>query len=140
MGRVINTNAPAKRRSYLMRTIAEIIRRLGQRQGDIDDEAKDMFAGIVLSLREIDDGIIESIEAWEKRGYWKKADKFQQEWAWTGNLAARVEKMLRNNDWDALPDVMMKLFPHFSDIEINKMMRDPSEWAGSYAKLMETSN
>lgn len=139
MGRVINTNSPAKRRSHLMRTIAEILRRLGQRQGEIDDEVRDMVAMIVFCLREIDDGIIESIQAWEKRGYWKKADKFQQEWMWTGNMAAKVEKMLRDEAWDTLPDVMMKLFPHFSSIVINKMMRNPSEWEGCYAKLIEKS-
>jgi hypothetical protein len=139
MGRVINTNTPGKRRSHLMRTIAEILRRLGQRQGEIDDEVRDMVAMIVFCLREIDDGIIESIQAWEKRGYWKKADKFQQEWLWTGNMAAKVEKMLRNDNWDELPEVMMKLFPHFSSIEINKMMRDPSEWTGCYEKLLENT-
>ena len=139
MGRVINTNAPAKRRSHLMRTIAEILRRLGQRQGEIDDEVRDMVAMMVFCLREIDDGIIESIQAWEKRGYWKKADKFQQEWMWTGNMAARIEKLLRNDDWDSLPDVMIKLFPHFSSIAVNKMTRKPSEWEGCYDKLMEKS-
>jgi hypothetical protein len=139
MGRVINTNAPAKRRSHLMRTIAEIIRRLGQHQGEINDEVRDMVAMIVLCLREIDDGIVESIQAWEKRGYWQKADKFQQEWLWTGNMAAKVEKMLRTDDWDSMPEVMMKLFPHFSSIEINKMTRDPGEWAGCYQKLLDSA-
>ena len=139
MGRVINTNAPGKRRNQLMRLIAEIIRRLGQHQGDITDDVRDMVAAIVLSLREIDDGIIESIEAWEKRGYWQKADKFQQEWLWTGNNAARLEKMLREENWAALPDNMMKLFPHFSDIEVTKMTRPSSDWDGAYKKLMEKS-
>jgi hypothetical protein len=137
MGRVINTNAPGKRRNHLMRTIAELIRRLGQRQGDIDTEVRDMVATIILSLREIDDGIVESIEAWEKRGYWQKADKFQQEWLWTGNMAAKLDKMLRAENWDVLPEVMMQLFPHFSDIEVSKMMRQPADWEGNYDKLME---
>ena len=128
MGRVINTNSPGKRRNHLMRTVAEIIRRLGQHQGEIDDDVRDMVAMVVFCLREIDDGIIESIQAWEKRGYWKKADKFQQEWMWSSNMAAKVEKMLRADNWDELPEIMMKLFPHFSNIEINKMTRKPSDW------------
>jgi hypothetical protein len=139
MGRVINTNAPAKRRSHLMRTIAEIIRRLGQHQGEINDEVRDMVAMIVLCLREIDDGIVESIQAWEKRGYWQKADKFQQEWLWTGNMASKIEKMLRTDDWDSLPEVMMKLFPHFSSIVVNKLTRNPDEWEGCYDRLMQKS-
>ncbi|MDQ7025963.1 MAG: hypothetical protein Q9P44_10440 [Anaerolineae bacterium] len=137
MGRVINPNSPGKRRGHLMRTIAEIIRRLGQHQGDIDDDVRDMVAMTIFCLREIDDGIIETIQAWEKRGYWTKADKFQQEWMWTGNMAAKIEKMLRAENWDELPDIMMKLFPHFSNIVINKMTRNPSDWEGCYDKLME---
>ena len=40
MGRVINTNSPGKRRSFHMRTIAEILRRLTQKP-DVDDEVRD---------------------------------------------------------------------------------------------------
>ncbi len=136
MGRVINTNSPGKRRNYAMRTIAEMLRRLGQKQGDVDAEAKDMLATVCYCLREIDEGVIESIEAWEKRGYWKKADKFQLEWMWTGDMAKRIQKLLIDENWDALPEVMMKLFPHFADIEINKMMRNASVWEGRYDQLM----
>lgn len=135
MGRVINTNSPGKRRNYAMRTIAEILRRLGQRQGNVDDEVKDMVAMVVFSLRAIDSGVIESIEAWEKRGYWKKADKFQTEWMWTGTMAKRFETILRESNWEQLPDMMMKLFPYFADIEINKMTRKPSIWEGAYDEL-----
>ena len=31
----------------------------------------------------------------------------------------------------------MRLFPHFSDIQINKMTRDPKEWQGAYHKLIQ---
>lgn len=137
MGRVINTNSPGKRRNYAMRTIAEILRLLGQRQGIIDDEVKDMVAMIIFSLREIDSGVLESIEAWEKRGYWKKADKFQTEWMWAGQMAKRIEAMLREDNWEQLPDVMVKLIPHFSDIEINKMTRKPALWQGAYEELRQ---
>ena len=137
MGRVINTNNPGKRRNAAMRTIAEILRRLGQQGGDINDEVRDMVANIVFCLRDIDKSIIETIQAWEKRGYWQKADKFQQQWMWADVFAKRLEKMLKEDNWTALPENMMKLFPHFSDIEINKMTRKASEWEGAYDKLME---
>jgi hypothetical protein len=136
MGRVINTNSPGKRRNYAMRTIAEMMRRLGQKQGEVDAEAKDMIATVYYCLKEIDEGVIESIEAWEKRGYWKKADKFQLEWMWSGDMAKRLHKLISEEDWDALPDVMMKLFPHFSNIEINKMMRNSSIWEGRYDQFV----
>src|SRR5687768_14532317 len=111
-----------------MRTIAELLRRLGQQGGDINDDVRDMVAMIVLCLREVDDTIVETIEAWEKRGYWQKADKFQVEWMWAEAAAKRLEKILKENNWPALPEAMLKMLPKVADIEINKMMRDPSDW------------
>jgi len=136
VGRVINTNNPGKRRNSFMRTSAEILRRLSQ-QKQINEDTKDMVAMLVYCLRGIDDTVEESIRAWEKRGYWKKADDFQQKWWWASLMATAVEKLIRNDDWDSLPDMMAKLFPHFSDIKINKMTRNPKDWEGAYRKLLE---
>ncbi|MGJ3238890.1 MAG: hypothetical protein ACFE0Q_09325 [Anaerolineae bacterium] len=137
MGRVINNNTPGKQRNAMMRTIAEILRRLGQRNGEINDDVRDMTAMIVFCLREIDDSIIETIKAWEKRGYWQKADKFQLEWMWSEQYAKQLDKLIREEQWEQLPEIMMKLFPHFADIEVKKMTRDPSEWEGAHEKLLE---
>lgn len=137
MGRVINTNNPGKRRSAALRTIAELLRRLGQQGGEINDEVRDMVALIFISLREIDETIIETIEAWEKRGYWQKADKFQVEWMWAEASAKRLEKLFKEDAWANLPEIMLKMLPHVADIEINKMMRNPSDWDGAYERLMK---
>lgn len=136
MGRVINNNTPGKRRNAMMRTIAEILRRLGQHNGDISDDVRDMTAMIVFCLREIDDSIIDTIKAWEKRGYWQKADKFQLAWMWSEQYAKKLETLIHDEDWTQLPDIMMKLFPHFASIEINKMTRNPKDWEGTYDRLM----
>lgn len=138
MGRVINNNTPGKKRSAMMRTIAEILRRLGQQSGEINDDVRDMTAMIVFCLHEIDESIIDTIKAWEKRGYWQKADKFQLEWMWSEQYALKLEKLIRDEDWNILPEVMMKLFPHFARIEINKMTRNPEDWDGAYERLIET--
>lgn len=121
----------------MMRTIAEILRRLGQQNGEINDDVRDMTAMIVFCLREIDESIIDTIKAWEKRGYWQKADKFQLEWMWSGQYAVKLEKLIREDNWANFPDTMMKLFPHFTSIEINKMTRNPDTWAGAYERLIE---
>lgn len=136
MGRVINTNNPGKRRNSFMRTSAEILRRLSQ-QKEVDEDTKDMIAMLVYCMRGIDGTVEESIRAWEKRGYWKKADDFQQKWWWASLMASSLEKLVRSDKWDDLPDVMIKLFPHVSDIQINKMTRNPKDWEGAYRKFME---
>ena len=136
MTRVINTNSPGKRRNAHLRTIAEILRRLSQ-QREVNDDTKDMVAMLVYSLRGIDVTIEESIRAWEKRGYWKKADDFQQKWWWSSLLALSIEDLVKNDDWDLLPETMMQLFPHISDIRVNKLTRNPEDWRGVWQKLSQ---
>lgn len=139
MSRVINTNSPGKRRNHHMRTIAELLRRLGQKQG-VDDEAKDMVATIVFALRDINATVIESVEAWEKRNYYKKADDFQEKWWWASRLLPQIEKAVREETWDELPTLMTKLFPYFADIEVNKMMRKDDTWNGAYDELLNEAS
>ena len=136
MARVINTNSPGKRRNAHMRTIAEILRHLSQ-QREYNQQTKDMVAMLVFCLRGIDQTVEESIRAWEKRGYWKKADDFQQKWWWSSLMADAIEKLLRDANWDEIPETMIKLYPHFANIQINRMTRDPADWDGAYIRLMD---
>lgn len=139
MGRVVNVNNPAKQRNQLMRTAAELLRHLSQKQ-KLDDEAMDMAALLVYCLREIDDGIEASAQAWEKRDYWIKAEQLRQRWVWTGNASARLENLIRSEAWERLPAVLVELFPHFSDIKITKFTRNASEWQGAYERLRDEFN
>ncbi len=136
MARVINTNSPGKRRNAHMRTIAEILRHLSQKR-EVNQQTKDMVAMLVFCLRGVDATVEESISAWEKRGYWKKADDFQQKWWWSSLMADAIEKLLRDGNWDQIPEIMIKLYPHFADIQVNRMTRDPADWDGAYLKLMD---
>lgn len=136
MSRVINTDSPGKRRNYHMRTCAEIIRRLSQKNA-VDKDSKNMLAHLVFSLREIDAGIDESARAWEKRDYWIKAEEFRERWRWAGLCAGQLTEMIFEERWDDLPMMMMKLVPHFSDIKVNKLTRGEILWSNSYETLLE---
>ena len=135
MSRVINTNNPGKIRNRNRRTIAELLRRLSQKQV-IDGEARDMLATIVFELNEIWTGVEQTAQAWEKRDYWMKADRFMREWEWTREMAANMDDVLRHEAWDLVPELMAGCFPHFSEIEIKKMTRKPITWQGAYNRLM----
>jgi hypothetical protein len=136
MSRVINPDNPGKKRNALMRTTAELLRRLSQKP-TIDDEAKDMLAAVVFSLREIDEGIEDSSKAWEKRDYWMKAEEFRQRWAWAGKSADELKDLIFSENWAALPTQMVKLLPYFADIKITKYTRDQSSWMNAYDRLAE---
>lgn len=136
MGRVIHTDSPGKRRNQLMRTCAELLRRLSQK-GGIDLESKNMLAMIVLCLREIADGIDESTRAWEERDYWVKAEEFRHKWRWTHELSSELRQLVLEERWDDVPNMMMRLFPYFSDIKVQKFTRSKSLWQGAYKRLLE---
>jgi len=135
MSRVVNTNSPSKRRNYHMRSCAELLRHLSQKP-EFDDEACDMLAALAHGLHEIEAGLDEATEAWEKRDYWLKVEQFRQKWAWAGLSAAELDDVLRRKDWSALPAHLVKLLPYFADITITKMMRSPDLWQGKYAEFL----
>jgi hypothetical protein len=138
MSRVVNPDSVGKQRNQLMRTSAELIRRLSQKPA-IDDEAKDMAAALVMCFKEIEDGIEEAMLAWEKRNYWNKVEEFRAQWTWVGAAAARLENLIRTEAWDQLPQQLMKLFSHFSDITINRFTREADAWQGAYEKLIKST-
>jgi hypothetical protein len=138
MSRIININNPSKVRNQNQRTIAEILRRIGAKS-TIDDETKDMVSTIVFLLREIFAGVESSIEAWEKKGYWMKADRYLRHWEWTAEVAANLEDVIRNKAWDLLPRVLADLLPFISDVQIKTFTRDKSIWQGNYKLLLSKS-
>lgn len=135
MSRVINTDSSGKRRTQLMRTAAEILRRLSQKT-EIDAEAKDMVAALVFIFREIEEGIETSAAAWEKRDYWMKADELRTRWDWVSRMKDQLQTIAFNENWDQLPPIFVKLLPYVSDIKITKMTRKEDLWMGNYARLM----
>ncbi len=135
MGRVINTDSTGKQRNNLMRTCAELVRRISQKP-TLDDESKDMLALMVYCLREIEAGIDTSAAAWEKRDYWTKADELRTRWSWTGAAADELQALIFDERWDDLPTLLVKLFPRFSDIKITKLTRKETLWQGSYLRLL----
>lgn len=135
MSRVINIDNPTKKRNKNRRTIAELLRRLSQKP-EVDHEVKDMASTIVYALREIADGVEQTVVAWEKRNYWLKAERFVRQWEWTKEAAANLEDVIRNDAWDLLPELLADLFPRFSDIQIKTMTRKPDTWLGAYERLM----
>ena len=132
---MINPNSPGKARNQHMRTLAEILRRMAEKR-TVDDEVKDMAAAMVFIFRDIDDQVNATTEAWEKRNYWVKADRFRLEWEWAAQAAADVEDVIRHEAWDLIPRLAMDLFPHFASIRIKRLTRDPKLWRGAYAQLM----
>jgi hypothetical protein len=136
MSRIITTEGPGKVRSQHRRTIAEALRRLSMKQR-MDDEVKDLAALIVLCLHRIADTIEQTTEAWEKRDYYLKADRFREEWRWVEPMADQLSAVIYEERWEQMPDVLVQLMSYFSDVTIKKMTRQPSLWQGAYERFLQ---
>lgn len=137
MSRVINTANPGKERNQLRRTCAEVLRHLMLKRA-LDDEAKDMAAALVLALEGIAETVEVTVEAWEKRNYFLKADRFRLEWEWAPPAASRLRELIVAGRWERLPAELAQLAPRFADVRILQWTRRAETWRGSYVRLLES--
>ena len=139
MSRVISIDAPGKIRNQHRRTIAEALRRLSQKPR-LDDEAKDLTALIVFSLHGIADTVERAIDAWEKRDYFLKAERYREQWRWLEPLTDELSAIVGGNGegrWEELPTVLARLMPHFADVRVKQLTRKPTLWQGAYEKFRQ---
>jgi hypothetical protein len=136
MSRVIYTQKPGKIRNRHRRTVGEALRRLSQKTR-LDDEAKDLAALIVFSLHGMADTVEQTIDAWEKRDYYLKAERFRQKWRWLQPLTDELSAVIFEGQWDQLPAVLARVTTHFADVRIKQMTRKPTLWQGAYDEFMQ---
>jgi hypothetical protein len=105
----------------------------------MDEDTRDMVAMLIYCLRGIANGIDDSAQAWEKRDYWVKAEQFRVRWAWAGRAADQLTTLTLSQTWEQLPTLLISLLPHFTEIKIGKLTRNPEMWQGAYQRLMEQS-
>jgi hypothetical protein len=112
------------------------------RQPEPNDETRDLAIFIVLSLDAIADTIDPSVEAWEKRGYWVKADRFRMEWSWTKKRANEMREALFVEDWGAvaLSAVQVAQQPQIGSVNISPKHRMGKPWKGAWYRFKESNS
>jgi len=137
LSRVYNPDSAGKERNTLTRGIVLALRNL-MKQQTTDDLTRDLAAYVALSLQEINATIEASVGAWEKRGYWVKADKFRLDWEWTGTTSATLTAALLKEDWAAVAMTSAKIAQKLGNITVPEHNRLGTPWVESWQKLMET--
>lgn len=135
MSRVINPDSVGTERNRLRKEIIITIRAFLSQTGPTD-EAKDMAAFIVLALRNIYNTVEQSVIAWEKRGYWVKADRFRLEWEWTLGTSNKMEKALRAENWLEVSTFCIQIAQKFYNVNVSPNHRMGIPWTGSWKKLL----
>jgi len=136
MSRLIKTETAGKDRTRLSRAVVIALRELA-RQREPGPEARDLAAFIVLALESIYETIDPSVAAWEKRGYWVKADKFRMEWQWTKKLAAQMREALSREDWGEIAALSVAIAQKLSKIRVSENHRMGTPWKGSWSRFRE---
>jgi hypothetical protein len=134
MSRVINPNSAGKQRNQMMRAIAIALREL-LTHDDVDDSSRDLAAFIAAALIAIGEGIETSLVAWEKRGYWLKADKFRLEWEWANTTGRAIERALIDDDWQQIALLCVKVGSKVQHIKLPKSPRIGTPWEGAWRRL-----
>lgn len=118
----------------MSKSIVVCVRELAK-QTDVTAEAKDMAAFIALALQSIADGIDASVAAWEKRGYWVKADRFRMEWMWAGQYASKMKDAVLADDWAAIAMLLPQIAKKFGKVAVSDNHRLGKPWKGAYEAL-----
>jgi len=136
LSRVINPEGAGKERSRLVKSIVLAMREL-MRQSEPDQHSRDLAAYIALALLEISKTIEPSVAAWEKKGYWVKADRFRMEWIWTERTGNQLREAVLKDDWASIAMIVAQLGGKFNSVEVSPRHRLGTPWVGAYERLVK---
>lgn len=139
MGRVINPDSAAKQRTYLTKSIVLAIRHL-MKQNEPDEQTRDLAAYIGLALVEINHTVEVSVQAWEKRGYWVKADRFRMEWEWTETVGRSMQEALIREEWATIAALSARTALRLQKITVAERNRIGTPWMGAWKQLQAMKN
>ncbi len=134
MGRVIHTDTAAKERTRLTRSVILALREL-MKQTEPDALTHDLAAYIALALKETYQTIDASVGAWEKRGYWVKADRFRMEWMWTEQLGQSMQKAVLAEDWASVARVGVQVAEKLNSTKVPQRHNLGTPWEGAWSRL-----
>ena len=87
------------------------------------------------ALEDVYQTIDSSVAAWEKKGYWLKADKYRLDWEWSDSFARSLKEALKKEDWGSIAMKSAQIAQKLGDIQISARHRLGTPWVGAYDKL-----
>ena len=135
MSRIINPEGAGKDRKQLCRAIILAVRELMTKEA-VDENCLDLAAFLAITLAKVDETIDVSVTAWEKKGYWIKADRFRMDWRWAGIYSQEIRKALLERDWNQIALTSVKIAEKLKNEKIPVKHRLGTPWTGSYQRLL----
>jgi hypothetical protein len=134
VSKIIKTESAGKDRNLLVKSVVVALREL-LKQTDTGKETMDIVAYISSALQSIAETVDESVAAWEKRGYWVKAEHFRMDWEWTGFYAKGFRESLFDEDWAGVASLAARTGQKLSSVKVAEHNRIGTPWKGAYAKI-----
>lgn len=134
MSRVINPEGAGKLRTQLSRSIVLALREL-MRQAEPDTNSRDLAAFIIMALNEINQTVETSVAAWEKKGYWLKADRFRLDWEWAGRQSENMRKALLADDWATIAMSAAQVAQKLMNVDVPVRHKLGTPWVGAWDQL-----
>lgn len=136
MSRVIKSESGSRERDRLLKAIVKSIRTLMSRS-EPGNDGQDIVAFTVLALYQVHESVDLSISAWEKRGYWLKADRYRMEWEWCEELGKELHTAVNDNEWDRIIPLLIRIGEKLNHIQLPKRDRIGAPWSGAREVLKE---
>jgi hypothetical protein len=138
VARVINPEGVGKERKRLVKSVGLAIREL-MKQSQVDNLTRDLSAYIALALQEIAETVDITTSAWEKRGYWIKADRFRMEWEWSGLFGQKMKKAVLDEDWATVASTAAMVTQKLKDTNLPQRNKLGEPWVGAWEILRSKS-
>jgi hypothetical protein len=138
LSRVIKTETAAKDRTRLTRSVVLALREL-MRQTQPDEHSRDLAAYIALALGHIHDTIDVSVAAWEKRGYWVKADRFRMDWEWTRTSSEKIAQAVLEDDWATIAVSSAAVAQKLMNVDVPVRHKLGTPWVGAWKLLVSSA-
>jgi hypothetical protein len=135
LSRVVKLESAGKDRTQLSKYILLAIRELGGSSQDLN-KSRDLVAYMIIALAQIAQTIDASVDAWEKRGYWVKADRFRMEWSWTQAKSDQLYKYLQEQNWDGIIQQVVQITQKLSSVKVPAKKPLVEPWHDAYKRMM----
>lgn len=129
MSRLIRAVPAARQRRDLLRAVAAAV---GSACGIDEDEHRDLVAFSALALERFLESVEATAEAWERRGYWVKADRLRNDWTWVGAVCGQLNDCLAREDWSAAAVALTEAVGHLGGTQARRGKPVGRPWLGAY--------
>ena len=136
LSKVIHLESSGKDRNRIIKAILFAIREL-MAQKEPGNETRDIIAFISISQEAIHKTIEPSLTAWEKRGYWVKADRFRLEWEWTEKSSKELLAALIADDWGKIAMLIAQIGQKYAHVKIPMKNTLGTPWKGAWQVLKQ---